>query len=1106
MPAMTFESVLGKATEPTGCGVLVVRDGRILTGTRKERASRGQLCGPGGHIESGESPKEAAKREAFEEFGIICDDLKPLGVQDGGRYGRSAVFLCNRFRGTPKTDEEEMTDPKWLTISEIKRKDVFLPFKQSLELLPREKVLKFNPYHSPADGKFTSGPGGSVEQSQKIAFGLPRKEYKTDERTQKFFEERRKIAGPLAMAETKKEKFDLVDRFYSKYQEGTANKDNFFVNTIAEFKETSGRPRKQPDYVSYTRDGKVSSEYWYTKDGVIRGSTHWGTGIASCDWYMEGVGTNMHTKKLYGKANWSDFIQKPDIVTSGDKAVMSTFANTKGGRKLGYGISKPVVEGFNDNYNKSLTFDEILKFNPNHDHLGRFSSGPGGGSAVSDMKISTFSTGASGDEVYMRSEMKNGDKLAGYVEYSIYNDVPAIQYIHTEDDFKRQGVATKLMQDIQRQYPNTEIEFGMTTPDGTKLLDSITYEVKNEKVAAQKKELQSLKDEMTRNETELNRLYDKLDNDTLSEAENQKLDKLGERWDELNDGIRNLEDDLWGKKETMRFVRLDDTKKSITGGEDMNNDFTIFKADDEKHLVFGWASISVTIDGEELEDRQHDIIEPEDLEDAAYEYVLNFRDTGEEHIDTMRKKGRLVESCVFTKEKQRAIGIPDGSIPVGWWVGFKIDDEAAWERVKSGMYKMFSIEGRAYRKPIEKGKRSYDEYPEYEMWLEENLDATIDEQKAAKEYYFTQKKEAKTVAKTFDDILKFNPFHDHLGRFANKMGFKTYSANPKTKAGAMAISRSAQAGHGSTMNVHRESKGEDVGQNYRWLETGKKPDFVKPTTTKPQKPSKPEKPNQPKQDPDTKQPKSNSELAESVANVKLSSAQKTALEARDWNGNRATTKEIAKDSYQERIAGKDLSGSIDVKGSDKPLDVVVKAQGWDKAPTVVNDRDTFDKLCLQSGRVLIRSVDGNHRTGESADEVCRKTMTEDSFALNGTGGRVYGTGMYMVDTSIKNASGRKLENNIRDGQYESFCYGGTQMMATVHPSAKIATSSQVSDMRSEFYGNPKLKKQFNNDVNSYIASKGYDGAKMHDDSNPTAYTTIFNRSALIFYGGVAKSR
>ena len=136
--------------------------------------------------------------------------------------------------------------------------------------------------------------------------------------------------------------------------------------------------------------------------------------------------------------------------------------------------------------------------------------------------------------------------------------------------------------------------------------------------------------------------------------------------------------------------------------QDPQKPISIYKTDDEKRLVFGWASVSITVDGEQLEDRQKDMIDPEDLEEAAYEYVLNFRDTGEEHIPTMRKKGKLVESCVFTEEKQRAMGIPEGILPVAWWIGFYIEDDDAWERVKNGTYKMFSIEGKAEREPVEK--------------------------------------------------------------------------------------------------------------------------------------------------------------------------------------------------------------------------------------------------------------------------------------------------------------------------------------------------------------------------------------------------------------------
>ncbi len=73
---------------------------------------------------------------------------------------------------------------------------------------------------------------------------------------------------------------------------------------------------------------------------------------------------------------------------------------------------------------------------------------------------------------------------------------------------------------------------------------------------------------------------------------------------------------------------------------------------------------------------------------------------------------------------------------------------------------------------------------------------------------------------TIEEVRKFNPFHDALGRFASKNGFKTYSANPKMRAAQPSIIRSAIYGHGHTLNVHRESKGENINQNYDWM-TGK---------------------------------------------------------------------------------------------------------------------------------------------------------------------------------------------------------------------------------------------------------------------------------------------
>lgn len=121
--------------------------------------------------------------------------------------------------------------------------------------------------------------------------------------------------------------------------------------------------------------------------------------------------------------------------------------------------------------------------------------------------------------------------------------------------------------------------------------------------------------------------------------------------------------------------------------------FNIQKSSDEKRLAFGWASISEDESGTALVDLSEDVIDPETLENAAYEFVKLYREGGEMH-----ERGDcavLVESVVFTKEKMAAMGIPDGTLPTGWWIGFYVTDDEVWEKVKSGEYPMFSIEGTA---------------------------------------------------------------------------------------------------------------------------------------------------------------------------------------------------------------------------------------------------------------------------------------------------------------------------------------------------------------------------------------------------------------------------
>lgn len=122
----------------------------------------------------------------------------------------------------------------------------------------------------------------------------------------------------------------------------------------------------------------------------------------------------------------------------------------------------------------------------------------------------------------------------------------------------------------------------------------------------------------------------------------------------------------------------------------------ITKIDEDRHLVFGFFSV-IEENGEVVVDKQGDIIDEETLEDAAYGFVMNARIAGEMH--ERRGVGDLVESIVFTKSKQKALGIDLKK--VGWFGGFKITDEEVWKKIKSGEYPAFSIGGAGVREEVE---------------------------------------------------------------------------------------------------------------------------------------------------------------------------------------------------------------------------------------------------------------------------------------------------------------------------------------------------------------------------------------------------------------------
>ena len=151
----------------------------------------------------------------------------------------------------------------------------------------------------------------------------------------------------------------------------------------------------------------------------------------------------------------------------------------------------------------------------------------------------------------------------------------------------------------------------------------------------------------------------------------------------------------------VESVQVANDDGSISDGSIIQRDstsieFVIYKGQDcEKGLVSGWANVAKNADGSVPLDWQGDVIDPTDLEQAAIDFMLEYRGSGECHEGD--EVGTVVESIVLTKDKQEAMGIPEGTVPEGWFITVKLFDDDVIAKVKSGEYKMFSIQGTAER-------------------------------------------------------------------------------------------------------------------------------------------------------------------------------------------------------------------------------------------------------------------------------------------------------------------------------------------------------------------------------------------------------------------------
>ncbi|MFP4491683.1 MAG: NUDIX domain-containing protein [Spirochaetaceae bacterium] len=109
--------------EPSETAVLcyVIFEGEVLLIHKKTGLGKGMVNAPGGRIEEGETPEEAAVRELQEEVGVTPENLYEVAslsfLFTNGFSLKGTVFFARSFTGTPRETEE--ADPFWIPLADI---------------------------------------------------------------------------------------------------------------------------------------------------------------------------------------------------------------------------------------------------------------------------------------------------------------------------------------------------------------------------------------------------------------------------------------------------------------------------------------------------------------------------------------------------------------------------------------------------------------------------------------------------------------------------------------------------------------------------------------------------------------------------------------------------------------------------------------------------------------------------------------------------------------------------------------------------------------------------------------------------------------------------
>ena len=144
------------------------------------------------------------------------------------------------------------------------------------------------------------------------------------------------------------------------------------------------------------------------------------------------------------------------------------------------------------------------------------------------------------------------------------------------------------------------------------------------------------------------------------------------------------------QREAAAFRFANAAVRRMNKGIDLEKRVAVEKVDEEQRMVWGWAYVCKDDSGQQVVDHSGDIVELSDVHEAAHGFMRDSRAGGVMHEGL---GGYVSESLVVTDAVASELGMTTQKR--GWFVGFKVTDDSAWEGVKAGKFRAFSIGGTA---------------------------------------------------------------------------------------------------------------------------------------------------------------------------------------------------------------------------------------------------------------------------------------------------------------------------------------------------------------------------------------------------------------------------